>query len=163
MMKMLFYLFALLSITGAVNVLIQRKTIHAAVSVIVCLASLSGIYFLLSAQFIGMIQLIIYAGAIMVLFVVVIMLLDPEAENSLRRESGAWILLCAALGLGLCGVLWRGIREYATVPREPLAGPNTQNLAWTIFRDYLLPFEAISILILTAIIGAVVLTKKRIR
>lgn len=166
MYLVLFYICAAIAAVAALNVILQRRTMHAALSLVVCLAALAGIYFLLGAQFIGMIQLIIYAGAIMVLFLIVIMLLDPYHEVFLRTENTLWTVMAVALGGGLFTLLAVAIGRFRPPAAPPgQAGPaaelNTEALATVLFQKYLLPFEAISILILVAVIGAVVLAKKR--
>ncbi len=167
MVEVVFYIFALIAIIGALNVLIQKKTMYSAVSLVATFMAISVIYFLLGAQFIGLVQLIIYAGAIMVLFLIVIMLLDPFSEVVLRNQSLAWGGLAIILGAGLFGILimalnTAGLERTVTAGAAPGLGMNTQALADVLFTRYLLPFEAISILILVAIIGAVVLAKKRL-
>jgi len=162
----LFYACAAIAVIAALNVILQRRTMHAAISLVVALAALSGIYFLLGAQFIGMIQLIIYAGAVMVMFLIVIMLLDPYSEVFLRSESRLWVLMAVALGGGLFTILAVAIGRFRPPPAasgQPAlpAGPNTESLAAVLFQKYMLPIQPISILILDAIIGAVVLAKKR--
>ena len=166
MHEILFYIFAGIAIIGALNVIIQKKTMYAALSLVVTFAALALIYFLIGAQFIGLLQLIVYAGAIMVLFLIVILLLDPFTEVHLRNQSLAWAGMAIALGAALAGVLYfafvQGATPAAPQPTTPLdASGHTQSLADVLFKQYLLPFEVISILILVAILGAVVLAKKR--
>jgi NADH-quinone oxidoreductase subunit J len=166
MNAILFYVLAGLAVLSALNVIIQKKTMYAAISLVACFGSISGIYFLLGAPFIGSIQLIIYAGAIMVLFVIVIMLLDPFSEVTLRNESRLWVGLAILLGAGLFAILYSAIHAFRVIPPSApaaagAAAGNTEALAALLFQKYLLPFEAVSILILVAIIGAVILAKKR--
>jgi NADH-quinone oxidoreductase subunit J len=101
----------------------------------------------------------------MVLFVIVIMLLDPFSEVTLRNESRLWVLVAALLGAGLFGILWAALHAFQPAAPAAAAVPdparNTEALAAVLFQKYLLPFEAVSILILVAIIGAVILAKKR--
>ncbi|MBN2432233.1 MAG: NADH-quinone oxidoreductase subunit J [Acidobacteria bacterium] len=167
MQEVLFYIFALLAIAGALSVILQKKTMYAAISLVITFMAVSIIYFLLGAQFIGLLQLIIYAGAIMVLFLIVILLLDPFSEIFLRNQSLAWVGLAVLLGAGLFGILYTAFGQAPVeivappVPPGELTG-HTQSLADVLFKQYLLPFEVISILILVAILGAVILAKKRI-
>jgi NADH-quinone oxidoreductase subunit J len=156
-----------LAIAGALNVILQKKTMYAAISLVVTFMAVSLIYFLLGAQFIGLLQLIIYAGAIMVLFLIVILLLDPFSEIFLRNQSIAWVGLAILLGAGLFGILYTAFDQAAVTAVSAPAPPgeltgHTQSLADVLFKKYLLPFEVISILILVAILGAVILAKKRI-
>jgi len=167
MQEVLFYIFALLAVTGALSVILQKKTMYAAISLVVTFMAVSLIYFLLGAQFIGLLQLIIYAGAIMVLFLIVILLLDPFSEIFLRNQSIAWVGLAVLFGAGLFGILYTAFGQTPAESVPPPAPPgelagHTQSLAEVLFKQYLLPFEVISILILVAILGAVILAKKRI-
>jgi NADH-quinone oxidoreductase subunit J len=164
MNEILFYALAGLAVLCALGVILQKKTMYAALSLVLCFGAISGIYFLLGAPFIGSVQLIVYAGAIMVLFVIVIMLLDPFSEVTLRNESRLWVLVAALLGAGLFGLLWAALHAFqpaAPAGAAPDPARNTESLAAVLFQKYLLPFEAVSILILVAIIGAVILAKKR--
>jgi NADH-quinone oxidoreductase subunit J len=163
----LFYLFGAIALIAAINVVWQRRVFYAALSLIVCLSALAGIYMLLDAPFIAAVQIIVYAGAVMVLFLFVIMLLDPfsrAAHVDKRRFLAyvAWILGATALLL-----LYPLLRSYdpARAPLEALlptvALGSVTYFAETLFKDYLLPFEVTSLLILVAIIGAVVLAKRQ--
>ena len=163
----LFYLFGAIALIAAINVVWQRRVFYAALSLIVCLSALAGIYMLLDAPFIAAVQVIVYAGAIMVLFLFVIMLLDPFSRAvhvDKRRFLAffAWILGATALLL-----LYPLLRSYdpARAPQEALvpaaALGSVTHFAETLFKDYLLPFEVTSLLILVAIIGAVVLAKRQ--
>jgi NADH-quinone oxidoreductase subunit J len=164
----LFYLFGSVALAAAVNVLAQRRIFYSAVSLIVCLSALSGIYMLLEAPFIAAVQVIVYAGAIMVLFLFVIMLLDPYSAAVLRDKKKVLAYVAVLLGLAAMTLFYVALRSYqlARVPR--LARPATGGGYGTIrligenlFRNYLLPFEATSVLILIAIIGAVILAKRK--
>lgn len=162
----LFYLLALVAVVGAASILAQKKTMYSALSAVVCFAAIAGIYFLLGAPFIGIIQLIIYAGAIMVLFLIVLMLLDPYTEAPLRIGHPVWGVLAVLLGGGLFWLLLKAVTGYRKPAGADMGAAldlnrNTQSLAAVLFQKYLLPFEVVSILVLVAIIGAVVLTKKR--
>ena len=165
MNEILFYTLAGFAVLCALGVILQKKTMYAALSLVLCFGAISGVYFLLGAPFIGSVQLIVYAGAIMVLFVIVIMLLDPFSEVTLRNESRLWVLVAALLGAGLFGILWAALHAFQPAMPAAAAAPdtarNTESLAALLFQKYLLPFEAVSILILVAIIGAVILAKKR--
>lgn len=164
MTVVLFYISAFLAVLAALNLILQKKTMNAALSLVVCLAALSIIYFILSAPFIGVIQLVVYAGAVMVLFLVVIMLLDPFSEVVLRNHNRLWVFFGVLLGGGLFALLAFAFSTWqppADTPAIPGAARNTETLAELLFNKYLLPFEAVSILILVAIIGAVVLAKKK--
>ena len=162
----LFYLFGGIALLSAVSVVAQRRLVYSAISLIVCLCALSGIYLILKAQFIAAVQVIVYAGAIMVLFLFVIMLLDPFSPAILtdkRKRLGYIAVSLGGVGLALLYPLLRAY-DLSKVPREPQAlvpASDVHRIGTALFTEYLLPFEVTSILILVGIIGAVVLAKKQ--
>lgn len=162
----LFYLFGSIAFFAAVSVVAQRRVFYSAVSLIVCLCALAGVYMVLKAPFIAAVQVIVYAGAIMVLFLFVIMMLDPFSAALLSDKKKALGWIGAALGTAaLVPMLFLlGAYDVASVPRDVStadAGAGTvRRIGELLFRDYLLPFEVTSVLILVAIVGAVVLAKR---
>ena len=163
-MAPLFYIFAVLAILAALSVVLQRTPVYSALSLIVVLCSLAVVYLLLGAEFLAVIQVIIYAGAIMVLFVLVIMLLNARQETpSDRSRLARWLgapLLLVFLGELLFAVWERFPTATTRAAALPDAGPRA--VGALLFRSYVLPFEVTSILILVAVLGAVVLAKKRL-
>jgi NADH-quinone oxidoreductase subunit J len=163
----LFYLFGAAALLSAANVLAQRRVFYSALSLIVCLTSLAGLYLILQAPFIAAVQVIVYAGAIMVLFVFVIMLLDPYSNAALQDKRRALAYVAVLLGAALLVLLLPLLRSYdpRRVPQYIGGGAHGAGTIETIgnllFREYLLPFEVTSVLILVAIIGAVVLARRR--
>jgi NADH-quinone oxidoreductase subunit J len=161
--QVLFIIFGMICVAGAVNLLAQRHPINSALSLVVVMASLAMIYLLLGAEFVAAIQVIVYAGAIMVLFVFVIMLLNAGAEE---HSPGSKIaLLMGVPGVIILGSLvgWimiRNNKQLGGVSISPTNFGATQNIARLLFRDFLLPFEVTSVLILIAILGAVVLGRR---
>ena len=161
--QILFIIFGLICVAGAINLLVQRHPINSALSLVVVMASLALIYLLLGAEFVAAIQVIVYAGAIMVLFVFVIMLLNAGAEELSRGSK-------AALFLGVPGVIilagtvsWLLISGSGQLGGVSISGSDfgeTHEIARLLFKQFLLPFEVTSVLILIAIMGAVVLGKK---
>jgi NADH-quinone oxidoreductase subunit J len=161
-MVVLFYVCAALAVLAAISVVAQRTPVYSALSLIVVLCSLAVVYLLLGAEFIAVIQVIVYAGAIMVLFVFVIMLLNAGREApSQRSRMARWLgapLLIAFLAEVLFAV-WQRFPTATARPAAPLdAAPAA--IGHLLFRNYVLPFEVTSVLILVAILGAVVLAKK---
>ena len=154
----LFLFFGGICVAGAVNLLVQRHPINSALSLVVVMASLAGEYLLLGAEFVAAIQVIVYAGAIMVLFIFTIMLLNAGEEE--RSKGSRVAILLGVPGLAIGGVLvaWTLLRHCNTpwVPMFALPG-DPRVIARLLFRDFLLPFEVTSILVLIAIMGAVVL------
>lgn len=160
----LFFIFAAVCVAGAVNLLAQRHPINSALSLIVVMGSLAVLYLLLGAEFVAAVQIIIYAGAIMVLFVFVIMLL-----NAAEEEHGIGSRVATFGGLPAVGVLIVLVIYSFTRPAEaaqstalPIggAGGSTNDIATLLFSKFLLPFEITSVLILIAIMGAVVLARR---
>ena len=161
----LFLTFALLAVGCAVNLLLQRHPISSAISLIGVMGSLAVLYLLLGAEFIAAIQVIIYAGAIMVLFVFVIMLLNAGEEERTRRSLLARYLGPPLLAVFLVLTAYVVYLQFASAPNVEFGAfiGSPQSIGRALFRDYLLPFEVTSVLILVAIVGAVVLARKEIR
>ena len=162
MEKALFIIFAIIAVTSAVNVVLQRSPLYSALSLIGTLISLSALYVMLHAQFIAAMQVIVYAGAIMVLFVFVIMLLNvPAAAPEIDKRK--WLgYLGPLLGAILLAEAYYTLRH---VPNWPFpSGSNlpgtTVSVGLAMFTDYLLPFEVTSVLIMMAVVGAIVLGKR---
>jgi NADH-quinone oxidoreductase subunit J len=157
----LFLLLAAVAIGGAINLIAQTHPIHSALSLIVVMVALAGIYLLLGAELLAMVQIIVYAGAIMVLFVFIIMLLNAGKEERTAISR-------AATYLGVpCGVLLTAVLAWRMSLSQSGAlagGADTegisQQLSRMLFTSYVFPFELTSILILVAILGVVVLAKR---
>ena len=168
MTVLLFCIFAALAVLGAVGVLACRNPLHCAVCMVGTMVSLAVIYLLHHAEFIFAIQLMVYAGAVMMLVVFVIMLLDLRREESLTaRLAGSKLfgfvvsaLLFALLLVPLAGRLtgMKGDMSEAELVRTGSA----EFIAEKLFGPYLLPFEAASVLLLVGLVGAVTLAKKRL-
>jgi NADH-quinone oxidoreductase subunit J len=156
----IFLVLAAIAIAGAVNLILQRHPIHSALSLVVVMAALAGLYLLLDAEFVAAIQIIVYAGAIMVLFIFVIMLLNAGVEertNISHIASYAGIPLAALLLLELA---YRVARASAPLMAQPTPEGATRQLSMLLFRNFALPFELTSILILIGMVGALVLAKR---
>jgi len=160
----LFLLFAIIAVVCAINVVVQTHPISSALSLVGVMGSLAVLYLLLGAEFIAAAQLIVYAGAIMVLFIFVIMLLNAGAESKRGRS-----MMASLLGAPLLVVLL-GLMAYFVQRLFPGAGVHfggfthgtAADVGRALFTTYLLPFEITSLLILIAIIGAVVLARKEL-
>lgn len=162
MHQFLFLLFAAFCVGGAINLLLQPKTINSALSLIVVMGSLALIYLLLGAEFVAVVQVIIYAGAIMVLYIFVIMLLNAGQEET--TSSNRIVKYFGIPGLFLGGVigivvLLRHSPNDQQLRIGALYGPADQ-VGWMLFNKYLLAFEVTSVLVLIAIMGAVVLARR---
>jgi|SRR5579863_3493280 len=161
----LFLIFATIAVVCAVNVVVQTHPISSAVSLIGVMGSLAVLYLLLGGEFIAMAQMIVYAGAIMVLFVFVIMLLNAGAESKRGRSLVAQLLglplLIAFLAL-TSYFIQRLIPPTVLVHFGVFKGGSAQSVGRALFTQYLLPFEVTSVLILIAILGAIVLARKEL-
>lgn len=156
----IFLVLAAIAIAGAVNVILQRHPIHSAISLISVMIALAGLFLLLESEFIAVVQIIVYAGAIMVLFVFVIMLLNAGAEertNMSRMARYAGVPLAIFLLIELAYQI--GAAALSMTP-QPLAEDVTRRLSMLLFQDFVFPFELTSILILIAILGALVLAQR---
>jgi NADH-quinone oxidoreductase subunit J len=155
-----FLVLSALALAGAISLILQRHPIHSALSLIVVMSALAGLYLLLEAEFVAAIQIIVYAGAIMVLFVFVIMLLNAGAEER-TQLSGMARYAGVPLAVVLVFVLAFHVARASTAmtAAAPLEG-TTRRLALLLFRDFAFPFELTSILILVAILGALVLARR---
>lgn len=163
MEKALFLVFAGIAVAAALNLLLARQPIHSALSLIGVMGALAALYLMLGAEFIAAVQIIVYAGAIMVLFVFVIMLLNAGEEVRTRRSSLARYLglpLLALLGLQLALLILRQYPPEHAVRFGTWVG-TTEKIGRLLFYEFMLPFEATSVLILVAIMGAVVLAGRR--
>lgn len=161
----LFFLFAGIAVISAISLVVQTHPIAAALSLIGVMGSLAVLYLLLGAEFIAAAQLIVYAGAIMVLFIFVIMLLNAGAEHGRSRSKFVkWLGI--PLFTVFLGILSFFIQSRLPETKPVVFGAFTQatglQIGRALFTQYLLPFEVTSILILIAIIGAVVLARKEI-
>lgn len=160
-----FLLFAIAAVGCGVSVVMQTHPISSALSLVGVMGSLAVLYLLLGAEFIGMAQIIVYAGAIMVLFVFVIMLLNAGAETRMGHSLTVKLLGAPAL-LSFAGVLGYffavNFGDRMPVRFGSFQGGSPVAIGRLIFRNYLLPFEVTSVLILIAIVGAVVLARKEL-
>jgi NADH-quinone oxidoreductase subunit J len=157
----LFSVFAIICVAGAVNLLVQRHPINGALSLVVVMGSLAVEYLLLGAEFVAAVQVIVYAGAIMVLFVFVIMLLNAGEEERTGGSKVAWIVGVPGMLAGAMIICWALLRHSNTGSAliGALPGPPA-SIAQLLFHEFLLPFEVTSILVLIAIMGAVVLAAR---
>lgn len=160
----LFLGFSVLSVLGATGLVISRHPMNGAMSLVITLISLAGLYALLSAKLIFVIQLIVYAGAIMSLILFIIMFLNIQKED-LPEEKGRFLYLAGGVVV-IAPIALLLIKAIKTLPGgdvsivgEGFGG--VKQVGLVLFQDYLLPFEIVSILLLVALVGAVVLAGKR--
>lgn len=157
----LFIVFAGFCLAGAINLLVQRHPINSALSLVVVMSSLAVLYLLLGAEFLAAAQIIVYAGAIMVLFTFVVMLLNAgREERTLGSRAGKMIGFPAVAVL--LGIIATVILKIHGLGSASLSDPvtSTEDLSRVLFHELLLPFEVTSVLILIAILGAVALARR---
>jgi NADH-quinone oxidoreductase subunit J len=162
---LVFFACATLAVAGAIVLIVAREPIHSALALILVMMALAVLYILLGAEFIAAVQIIVYAGAVMVLFVFVIMLLNAGVEERTDWSKIAkWIGLPLGFFLLLEVAHWLDHSSVGKAVANGAGGPqtafSTPELSTALFRQYLFPFEATSILILIAILGALVLARK---
>jgi NADH-quinone oxidoreductase subunit J len=162
---LLFLTFAAIAVGCAINLVLQTHPINSAISLVGVMGALAVLYLLLGGEFIAAVQVIVYAGAIMVLFVFVIMLLNAGGENRPTRRVLAWWLslplLFAFIGLAAFLILSQ-LPPSELVRFGAFTGGGVKDIGRSLFTTYLLPFEVTSVLILVAILGAIVLARKEI-
>lgn len=161
MLVLLFILLGGLATGCAISVVVQRNPLYCAISLIGVFVSLAGLYLMLAAPFIAAVQIIVYAGAIMVLVVFVIMLLNVEQEEKRRIRTGfllpAGVVLAAVLIGEVAFILWT-VEPNPALPQTDIG--LTKSIGSNLFTIYLLPFEITSILLLMAIVGAMTLARR---
>lgn len=168
METLLFWLLAVIALVASVSMIIQRNPVHSALFLIITLLSLAGLFLLLSAHFLAVIQIIVYAGAIMVLFLFVIMLLDirrtEAAPSRVKLQKSVGLLLGVIFFLETVLVLRSGvIREMAVqaAPPPPADFGTAVALGRALITGYLFPLQLAAVLLFVALIGAIVLSQRR--
>jgi NADH-quinone oxidoreductase subunit J len=165
----LFYLFALLVLGGAIMTITRKSAIYSAISLIVSLFGVAGLYLLQQAEFLFAVQIVLYVGGIMLLFLFVIMLVNlDEAAKERQFNRGWWLAVACVLGIGaeVMYFLHKGAGSFQVAVQKTadtaVSSGNTERLADVLFSQYLLPFELASVLLLVAVVGSVIMAKKRV-
>ena len=168
--KVVFYFFAGLAVISAVLTVTRRNAVHSAIFLITALLATAGIFLQLRAEFLFIVQIILYVGGIMVLFVFVIMLVNLDvAVRQMQFARQKWVALLISLALAAqVGLMFWSTGKFSDkqllfpqVAAAEKLPPNSEAVAHSLFSSYLLPFEIASVLLLVAMIGAVVMAKKR--
>lgn len=165
---LLFYGLSAIAILSALLVITRRNPVHSALFLITTLFCVAGIYLMLHAEFLAAVQVLVYVGGIMVLFLFVIMLVNLETVDSERRFNKQWLVALVASGALLVEfayVILKGRNSLvlpASETAEKLTRDNSGQIGLALYRNYMLPFEIASLLLLVAIIGAVILAKRRV-
>jgi len=165
----LFAIFAVLALGAGLAVVVTKNPVHSALCLLLSFVLVAGIFILQQAEFVGAVQMLVYAGGIMVLFLFVVMLVNPGVGPPGKSFQHQWDVAVVLLPIFLLPFLYiLGTEKLPDVPVRPdafrmvgtkIAG-NTEAVAWVLFRDYLVPFEVASVFLLVAMIGAVVLGKR---
>lgn len=169
-LQQMFFMYFAIAMTGLSLLVVTRKNpVHSVLLMLVLFVHIAGLYLFLNAEFVAAIQIIVYAGAIMVLFLFVIMLLNLRSEETVAKYQAQWPV-SAGVGLILVAFLVMIVRKITVIPElgeysiEAIqAEGSMMTVGKVLYTQYLLPFEIASIILLVAIIGAVVLAKKRIQ
>jgi NADH-quinone oxidoreductase subunit J len=160
-----FYLLSAIAILSALAVITRRNPVHSAVSLIFTLLSVAGLYLMLYAPFVAGVQIILYVGGIVVLFLFVIMLVNLERASHEHQFNSQWVVGLLAAGVLAALLVFVYFKGHSIFPQNPVPMPeasNTQQVGMLLYGQYMFPFEIASLLLLVAIIGAVVMAKKRI-
>jgi NADH-quinone oxidoreductase subunit J len=164
----LFYTFAVMVLAGGILTITRRSAVHSAISLIVSLLGVAGLYLLQRAEFLFAVQIVLYIGGIMVLFLFVIMLVNLDEAARHRQFNRQWLIALITAGLVGAQIGWfifKGKDSFAigaAMPGGSAGMGNTEEIANVLFSEYLLPFEIASVLLLVAVVGSVVMAKKRI-
>ena len=162
----LFYLLATILVVFAVLTILARNPVRSAVYLISALLAMAGLFFLMQAEFVGAVQILVYVGGIMVLFLFVLMLVSVRQMEQERRASRQWktaIVLGSVLAIEFGYLLVKGAEVFNATEGTTLVEErtlNTEAVGRLLYTQYLLPFEIASILLLVAMVGAVVLARK---
>jgi NADH-quinone oxidoreductase subunit J len=159
---LIFWVLAGLAVLGALSLVWQRHPIHSALSLIVVMVCLAGLYLLMGAEFVAMVQIIVYGGAIMVLFLFVIMLLNAGEEEHTdfsKLAKFAGLPLALALTASLAALAYKQDASVPT-PTQAFIPGATRQISSMLFKEFVYPFELTSFLILVAIMGALVLAQR---
>ncbi|UOE40184.1 NADH-quinone oxidoreductase subunit J [Chryseobacterium suipulveris] len=162
MEQIIFFFIAFLAVASAFFFVFGKNPIYSILSLIVTFFSIAALYILLNAQFLGIVQIIVYAGAIMVLFLYILMMLNLNKADESRKQNIMKFIGVFTAGLLLIGILgaFRGMQTGTIAGNVDSSVGLTKNLGRLLFNEYVLPFELASILILAGIVGAVLIGKK---
>ena len=158
-----FGVIALVAVASALGLVLKRNAIHGALLLVVNLGSIAAFYLMMDARFLAAAQVIVYAGAIMVLFVFAIMVLIPGKEETGPDPRRAWRMVAAPIGIVLLVELLAALvaRREAGPPTAAAPAGGVDTIARLLFTDYLLPFELTSVLLLAAMVGVLLLARRQ--
>lgn len=158
-----FFLLSLTAIIGGILMLNLTKVMHMMLALVFTFLSIAGLYFLLSAEFVGVAQILIYSGAITIIMIFGIMLTKHDAENESSFIFRKWLIFFAVVVFG--GVMYFAVNNIDFTNRSvqgsvPLHEQNTLQIGTLLYSKYVIPFELTSVILLVALVGAIVLAKK---
>lgn len=170
MESLAFWIIGSVVLLSAAMMVASRNLVHAIVYMVISFIGVGGIFILLQAEFVAAVQILVYAGGIVVLFLFVVMLVNLGEVNQVEYLHRQWLpatLMMLVLVVEIGGLLWTDASALASAPEQADAalrglGGNTETVAMTLYTDYVLPFEIASVLLLVAMIGAIYLAKKEI-
>jgi NADH-quinone oxidoreductase subunit J len=162
-----FIILSVVTLVSAILVITRRNAVHSAIWLIVTLFAVGGIYLLQHAEFLFAVQIILYVGGIMVLFLFVVMLVDIDVALKQARFARQWpvALLTSVLLLGIIGFALYNHSQGLKLPSQPMISApvqNTQAVGMALYQNYMLPVEIASVLLLVAMIGAVIMAKRKL-
>ena len=160
----LFYVFAALTLLCGLLVIVNpfsRNPVTSAMFLVLTIISMSGLFLLLHAFFLAAVQIIVYAGAVLVLFVFVIMLLDLKEEQRRKIKVFGFVTGIISVGLIVCA-FWKSLATLSPSADDPQLEGDTISLGHLLFTNYTLPFEVVSVLLLVAMVGVILLSKKKL-
>src|SRR5262245_9153077 len=162
MENIIFFLFAALALGSAIVVVVHRSPVYSTLSLVLTLFSTAVLFVLLGAPFLGALQILVYAGAIVVLFLFVIMLLNLQKQESGRTAKSAQLWMSLLGAVVFAGMVMLLVWQAGSQPLNPLTEEQVslKNLATALFSDYLLPFEIVGLLLLVAVVGATVAARR---
>jgi NADH-quinone oxidoreductase subunit J len=166
MNKIIFLYFALVIIVSALLTITRRNPVHSIMFMLLLFFHIAGVFVLLHAEFIAAVQLIVYAGAILILYLFVVMLLNVDKESSAARANRFWPWMIV-FGVLIAGeimlLISRGSFPAEADQRALLAGTGVKELGIVLYQKYLVPFEIASVILLVGLVGAVMLAKKNVK
>ena len=166
-----FYTLAALILGFGVLVITARNTVHSVLFLVANFLFVAALYVLLGAQFLAVIQVIVYAGGIVVLYLFVVMLVNlkrlPEAHRDRRRKTGlglafSLVILAEVVAIAVFGIVQPAHLAAPKAPLPPEAANNIEQVGWLLYTQYLVPFEVASMLLLVAMVGAIVLARREL-
>jgi len=164
--QIFFFVFAILAVGSAIAVVSLRNPIHSVISLMVCFLQMAALFVMLRAPFIAVVQVFVYVGAVLVLFLFVIMMLDIATVGMERFVSGGQLWVIALLGvlvIEMVVIVSRSRLSAVTAPAAVRLTGTVREVGEALFTKYILPFEVVSLILLVALLGAIVLGRKELK